>query len=65
MAVIDSPKEVAAILADIGTSIVFDPTGKVIGSSGFPPTMASAAVDKHIREYGVTQNVIRKDNRAV
>ncbi len=63
--VVESPKEVASILADIGTNIAFALNGKMLGSSGFPPTTSSAAVDKYIREYGVTSVITREGNNTV
>jgi len=53
MSIVESPKDVAVFLADVGMSIVFDFNGKIIGGRIFPPTTNSAAVDKYVDEYGV------------
>lgn len=51
MAIVESPGDIAAFLAEIGIYLVFDFDGNVIGGRGFPPTTNSAAVDKYIAEY--------------
>lgn len=50
LAIVESTTEVAAFVADIGISIVFDLHGTVIGGQGFPPTTNSSAIEKYLTE---------------
>jgi len=74
IAVVESPKEVAAFLGEIGISARFDLGGNVVGFTGFRPTTNSLAMEKYIKgqsgtnprpeQTGISQNPAAKEQKA-
>ena len=54
MTIVESPKEIAILLGEIGVSLQEDSNGRIGFLRGFPPTTNSAAVEQYVTEYDPT-----------
>lgn len=51
MAIVESSKDVAAFLGEVGIGVVFDRSGRIIAFPGFRPMPNSSAVQKYTANY--------------